>query len=141
MVRPAGVTILAVLGFLGAAFSLMAGMMIFAGGAMVSRMSGTPLGMMAGVGGVIIATACVIFAVFYIIMSIGLLKLQNWARMILIVLLFLGLLSSAFGLLLALAHFHMFFFFWRAIIAAVQVWILLYLFQPNVKQAFGTTGF
>jgi hypothetical protein len=141
MERPAGVTILAVLGFLGAAFALMGGMTIFAGGAMVSRMSGTPLGMMAGVGGAMIATAFLIFAVFYVIISVGLLKLQNWARIILIVLVILGLASSAFGLLGAVAHFHVFLFFWRAIFAAIQVWILVYLFQPNVKTAFGTTGF
>lgn len=52
----------------------------------------------------------------------------------------LGLASSAFGLLDAVAHFHTL-FFWRAIFAAIQVWILVYLFQPNVKTAFGTTGF
>jgi hypothetical protein len=141
MERPTGVTILAVLGFAGAAFALMAGMMIFVGGAMVSRMANAPVGMLAGVGGAILATGFVIFTVFYIIISIGLLKLQNWARIILIVLLFLGLLSSALGLLFALSHFHVFLLFWRAIIAALQVWILWYLFQPNIKQAFGTTGF
>jgi uncharacterized membrane protein (DUF2068 family) len=141
MERPVGVTILAVLGFLGAAFTLMAGLAIFAGGAMISRMAGTPVGMLAGIGGAIIAATFLVFAVLYVIVSVGLLKLQNWARVILIVLIFLGLLSSAFGLLTALMHIHMFLFFWRAIIAAIQVWILLYLFKPHVKQAFGTTGF
>lgn len=31
-------------------------------------------------------------------------------------------------------------FFRRIIIAAIQVWILIYLLQPHVKQAFGATG-
>jgi hypothetical protein len=141
MQRPAGITVLAVLGFLGAALALMGGTMIFAGGAIVSRLASTPIGMVAGVGGAIIATGFIIFAVFYIIISVGLLKLQNWARIILMVLVFLGVLSSALGLLQALAHLHVFLLFFRAMIAAIQVWVLVYLFQPHVKAAFRTTGF
>jgi hypothetical protein len=40
--------------------------------------------------------------------------------------------------------FGMFFFmlfFRRIVIAAIQVWIVIYLLKPHVKQAFGATGF
>jgi len=29
----------------------------------------------------------------------------------------------------------------RFIVLALQIWILVYLFKPHVKQAFGATGF
>jgi len=38
-------------------------------------------------------------------------------------------------------HLHVILLFWRAIFLALNVWIIVYLLQPNVKQAFGATGF
>jgi hypothetical protein len=141
MQRPAGVTILAVLGFVGAACLAMFGLIALLGGAMFSRMANRPFGVMAGIGGAMIGAVILFFAALYLITSIGLLSLQNWARILLVILVGLSLVSSAFGLLGALAHFRIFLFFWRAIFAAIEVWILMYLFQPNVKQAFGATSF
>jgi hypothetical protein len=141
MQRPTGVTILAVLGFLGAACLGMFGLIALLGGAMFSRMANRPFGVMAGIGGAMIGAVILFFAALYLVTSIGLLNLQNWARILLVILIGLGLVSSAFGLLGALAHFRIFLFFWRAIVAAIEVWILMYLFQPNVKQAFGATSF
>jgi hypothetical protein len=141
MQRPIGVTILAVLGFVGAATLFAAGLMLCLGGAMLSRMANRPMGMMLGMGGAVVGAFVLFLAGLYLVTSIGLLSLQNWARILLVILIALSLVSSAFGLLGALAHFRIFLFFWRAIFAAIEVWILMYLFQPNVKQAFGATSF
>jgi hypothetical protein len=51
---------------------------------------------------------------------------------------------AGLGLLDAIAHLHMVFFFGalvrRAIVVGTDVWILIYLFQADVKQAFAATG-
>jgi hypothetical protein len=40
-----------------------------------------------------------------------------------------------------LAHVMVFALVVRVITLAIQIWILLYLFKPHVKQAFGATSF
>jgi hypothetical protein len=145
MNRPTGITVIAILGFCGAALLLLVGLFISLGGAMFSRMAHTPIGMMAGMGGALVGVTLLVFAGLGIATGIGLLKLQNWARILTIVMAGMTLLVAALGLLDAMAHVHMIFFFGalmrRVITMAVDVWILIYLFQPDVKQAFGATGF
>jgi hypothetical protein len=145
MKRPAGVTIIAILGFFGAALLLVVELSICMGGAMVSRMAHTPMGLVAGMGGTLAGVTLLGFAALGIVTGIGLLKLQNWARILTIADAGVGLLVAGLGLLDAVAHLHMIFFFGalvrRAIMVAIDVWILIYLFQPDVKQAFGATGF
>ncbi|MFZ0981629.1 MAG: hypothetical protein WAN23_19665 [Candidatus Acidiferrales bacterium] len=71
-------------------------------------------------------------------------KLKNWARIITIVLTGIGLLGSVLSIISPFGHMHIFLFVFlirRLILAAIYAWILWYLFQPNVKQAFGATGF
>jgi hypothetical protein len=144
--RPTGVTILAVLAFVGAGFLVLAALAMFLGGAMLSNMmtarpmAGTVLGFGAAFLGVIFLG----FAALDIVVGTGLLKLQNWARIVTIVLTGLALLSSVLSIFSPLAHMHVFFFVFlvrQLIAAAIEVWILVYLFKPHVKQAFGTTGF
>jgi hypothetical protein len=145
MKRPTGVTIIAILGFFGAALLLVAGLAICMGGAMVSRMAHTPMGLMAGMGGALVGVTLLAFAALGIATGVGLLKLQNWARILTIVVAGMTLLVAGLGLLDAMAHVHMIFFFGalmrRMITMAIGVWILIYLFQPDVKQAFGATAF
>lgn len=141
MERPAGVTFLALLAFFGAVILALGGLVMCLGGAMMSRMALQPgMRMVAGLGGAIIGLMLLGVAAVYVVMGIGLWKLQNWARILTIVLAGLGVLFFGMGMLLALVHFHVFFFFWRAIFLALNVWIIVYLLQPNVKQAFGATA-
>ena len=95
----------------------------------------------AGIGGAVVGVVLLGVAVLYVALGIGLWKLLNWARILLIVLCGLGVVFNALGLLSSLVHFHPVLVFWRAIIVAVDLWIALYLLKPHVKQAFGTTGF
>ena len=142
MERPAGVTILAVVAFILGGFSAMAALGMALGGAVLSRMaSGGGLGMLASLGGAVLGAIFFGFAAIYIVDAVGLLKLANWARILTVVLVALHLLRSAFGLLRAVAHVHPIGLFFTLVFAAVDVWILVYLFKPDVKQAFGATSF
>jgi hypothetical protein len=142
MERPTGVTILAVLGFIGAGMLVVAALVVLLGGAVVANLATAPqFGMLAGIGGAIFAVAFFIGAAFYIVGGIGLWKLQNWARILVIVLCGLGVLINGLGVLTALVHLHVLNVLVRAIVAAIDGWIAIYLLKPHVKQAFGATGF
>lgn len=138
MNRPVGVTILAVLAFFFGGLLALGALLAFLGGAIVSHLTTSGgLKMLAGVGSAIIGVILLGFAIVYLVDGIGLLKLANWARILTIILVALSVLHVLFRW----AHFGMFFhpfmLIWSAIILAIDIWILVYLFKPDVKQAFG----
>jgi hypothetical protein len=141
MNRPTGVTIIAVLSFLGAFVLAVIAFGFLAGGALIASMGMTLPVSLVGIG--VVVAACFFFAlgILYVFNGIGLLKLQNWARILTIVLVGLGLLSAALGILSGLFHFRTLLMLREICVAAIDLWILSYLFKPHVKQAFGTTGF
>jgi hypothetical protein len=142
MERPTGVTVLAVVAFIFGAFFALGGLGMLLGGAVLSRMATNGgLGMLAGVGGAIIGVVLFGFAVVYIVDAMGLLKVANWARILTIILVGLSLLRSTFGMMRSLGHLNPIAICFTLIIAAIDVWILVYLFKPDVKQAFGATSF
>jgi uncharacterized membrane protein (DUF2068 family) len=144
MQRPTGVTILAVLAFIGAGLLVVGALFGLLGGMLVSTMSASRMGMMAGVGAAVLAVLLLIFAAVDVVVGVGLWKLKNWARILTIVLTGIAFLGSVLSILNPFAHMHIFFFVFlirRLVLAAIYAWILWYLFQPNVKQAFGATGF
>ncbi|HXQ26477.1 MAG TPA: hypothetical protein VN822_08745 [Candidatus Acidoferrales bacterium] len=141
MERPTGVSILAILAFIGSGCVALAGLMFLLGGAMMSSMGAFPrFGMMAGMGSAILGIVCLGFAALYLVVGLGLWKLQSWGRVLTIVLAALGLLVNGFGILGPLMSFHVIFLIWRAAVLGLDVWVLVYLFQPHVKQAFGATS-
>ncbi|MCH6553161.1 MAG: hypothetical protein IH789_04155 [Acidobacteria bacterium] len=144
MDRPTGVTILAVLHFFGAAAYIFAALGLFAlgaGGAMTAaempELDGA-VAFLLGLGAVL-GFILLIFGVLSLALGIGLLKLRNWARVITIVLVGLGLLLSALSLLGSLLSFEIGSFIGDAIFVALQGWMLHYLLQPHVKDAFGVS--
>ncbi|MBZ5694224.1 MAG: hypothetical protein LAN36_02560 [Acidobacteriia bacterium] len=141
MERPTGVTILAILAFIATGCAALVGLMFLLGGAMMSSMGAFPrFGMMAGMGSAILGVVCLGLAALYLVAGLGLWKLQEWARILTIVLAGLGLLVNGFGILGPLMSFHIMFLLWRAVVLGLDVWVLVYLFQPHVKKAFGATG-
>jgi len=144
MERPAGVTIIAVLGLIGAGILALWGVLICLGGTMFSHMEYTRWGMVAGIGAATVGIVFLGIAALYTVVSIGLLKLQNWARLLAIGLTALTLLFGLLGLGDAVLHLRMMFFFGmfvrRLIVIALDIWILVYLSQSDVKKAFGAAG-
>jgi uncharacterized membrane protein (DUF2068 family) len=142
MQRPTGVTILAVLEFLGAACLLMLGLLAFASGAFIAQILAKAPGMGALAGGAVavVGVVCLLFAALYGVTGYGLLALQNWGRIITMVLVALGAIFGLLGLVTSVSHMAstgMGMVIWQLIWLAIYVWILMYLNKPDVKKAFG----
>ena len=138
MERPTGVTILAVLMIIGAVFLFLGALaFLFMGAAMHTRAMSSGMSMifagLGAAGGVIL----LILAILYVVVAVGMIKLQNWARIVTIVLIALGLVSAAMGLFSSLVHFSIGLLIWQLFWCGIDVWIILYLLKPHVKQAFG----
>src|SRR5579864_6566619 len=141
MARPTGVTILAVLSFLAAGLCLLAaaGMFLIGSSAGLAAMAGRggsmggPLAAMGAFAGI----ACLILAALCLVNGIGLLKLRGWARLLTILLTLLGIVFEVMGIVRAMAPMMMVLIVWDLILIAIDAWILMYLFKPHVKAAFG----
>lgn len=146
MDRPLGVTILAVLNFIGAVLLVIGGLLFMLGMGMAGAAAGRggEVGGMAGMGFLMAlgAVAGVIFIVFGVIggaIGIGLWKLKNWARIVTIVLTAISLLMGLAGLAMSLVSFDVFRLVFQLIFIGIYAWILWYMFQPHVKDAFGAS--
>ena len=144
MDRPTGVTVLAVLNFLGAGLYALLAVLFFligAGGAasgMMSEMGGGAAAFLLGLGAAV-GVILLIFAAIGLAIGIGIWKLRNWARIVTIVLVGLSLLLGVIGLLGSLISFELGSLIFQAIFVALYAWIIWYLFQPHVKDAFGVS--
>lgn len=141
MGRPVGVTILAILNFIGAAFCLLGGIGMILGGGFIASMlsqgqsSAGAAGILAGLGaaaGVFIIIVGGISA----LVGFGLWKLKEWARVVSIVLYGISAALQLLGLLGSLAHFNAFAMIWSVFWIAVDAFIIWYLLKPEVKAAF-----
>jgi hypothetical protein len=143
MERPTGVTILAVLYFIGTAILGICGLLFIVGGSMLSGLaqSGGPGSAIFAAGGAVVGAVFFVLALLELAIGIGFIKLQNWARVVAIVFTGIAILFGVLGMFGMLAHVMVFALMIRLITLAIQIWILVYLFKPHVKQAFGATGF
>jgi hypothetical protein len=143
MERPTGVTILAVLYFLGAAVLGLVGLGFIVGGSALAAMakSGGPGAAIFAAGGAIVGLFFLVIAAVDLALGIGFIKLQNWARVIAIVFTAIGLLFGLFGLLNVVMHMMVFQMVFQLLVLGLEVWIVTYLFKPEVKQAFGAASF
>lgn len=139
MPRPTGVTVIAVLDFVGAGFCVLAGLGMMLGGGFIATMMNQQQGAGAGVLAAIGAAAGVLLlfcAAIAAVLGWGLLKLMNWARIVTIVFAALGAVLGLFGLFAVVAHFAPIGIFWALCRLAINGWIIWYLLQPHVKAAF-----
>ena len=143
MERPTGVTILAVLYFLGTALLGLFGLLFIVGGSMLSGLAhaGGPGSALLLMGGAVVGAIFIVLALVELALGIGFIKLQNWARVVAIIFTGIGVLFGVLGMFSLLAHMMVLVMMFRLIVLAIEVWILVYLFQPHVKQAFGATSF
>jgi hypothetical protein len=140
MGRPTGVTIIAVLDFIGAGFCVLAGLGMMLGGGFIATMMSQQSGAAgAGLMGAIGAAAGIFFLICAAIAGLlgwGLLKLKEWARIVTIIFAALGALGAVLGLFAVLGHFVVIGIFWALVRLAINGLIIWYLLQPQVKAAF-----
>jgi len=143
MERPTGVTILAVLYFIGTAVLGLCGLLFIVGGSMLSGMArnGGPGSALFAAGGAVIGGVFLVCALIDLVLGIGFIKLQNWARVVAIVFTAIGVLFGVLGLVNMATHMMVFRLAFQLIVLALEIWIVVYLFKPHVKQAFGASGF
>jgi hypothetical protein len=154
MQRPIGVTILAIAMFLAIPYLLVAAIALTGGGAFLS---GTPILLLSYVNmfadwpshavflfflqfpSALHTVAAVTFyccvMIMYLTIGVGLLLLQNWSRLLVAGLAILNLTTAIIGF--AGGHFLL---FRQSILSiAIEVAVLVYLFRPELKEAFGTS--
>lgn len=145
MNRPTGVTILAILAFIGTACLAILGLLSFVGGAFIGAMIGGAAQQHgagaagAGFGAMLGAFVGIFFlfaAVLDLCCGIGLWRLKEWGRILTIVLCGVAVVLGAVGLLTSMLHFNMILMMWRVFWLAIDVLIIWYLTQPQVKAAF-----
>jgi hypothetical protein len=143
MNRPTGVTVIAILDFLGAGLSILGGLGLMLGGGFIATLinqqggqgSAGAAGILAGIGAAV-GVFCLIIAAIEIVLAVGLLKLKEWARIVTIVLTAIFGALGLLGLLGSFIHFNLFATAIRICILAVQAFIIMYLLKPEVKAAF-----
>lgn len=139
--RPTGVTLIAIYHYLGAVIlALLALAMVVGGtflGAMFGRGAGMPmggsLGFMVGIFGAII---CLFGAAISGAAGYGVWALREWGRILCIVLAVLALLFSLPGLFTLMLHFGLFLGGFRLMRIVIEVLIIWYLTQPQVRALF-----
>jgi hypothetical protein len=143
MGRPVGVTVIAVLYFLGAVLCVLGGIGMMLGGGFMATLINQSGGQGAGAGagifaalGAAVGIVLLVVAAIAVLVGWGLFKLKNWARIVAIVFAVLGVLGALFGLLGAFSHFGGIILLWTVIRLAINGWIIWYLLQPNVSAAF-----
>jgi len=137
MERPTGVTILAVLCFVFAGLALLAALaLMFMGGMLAQMVESSGMGPMLASAGAFVGVAALIGAALYFLVGFGLWKLKNWGRILAIVFVALGLVSAALGLFSTLSPFQAGVFAWQLFVCLLDIWIIMYLLKPHVKQAF-----
>jgi hypothetical protein len=144
MGRPTGVTLIAVLYFIAAAFCVLGGIGMMLGGGFIAAMinqaggqgAGAGAGILAGLGAAI-GIVFLVIAAIQILVAVGLLKLKEWARIVGIVFSAIGGILQLLGVLGSLAHFTIGGFVWNAFWLGIDALIIWYLLKPDVKAAFG----
>lgn len=120
-----GITVLSVLGYIGSVFTLLAGLFMLFGGSfiasMVTKYAAMPDGSLVGMGLVAAGILFIACAVLDFFVARGMWKGQNWARILVLILLALSALSALFSLSLV-----------DLIIDAILIWYLGF-YKPAVS--------
>ncbi len=143
MERPVGVTVLAVLEFISAGFLILLGLLLIVGMSVLGAMGGggEGSGVMAVLGtlGAVAGVVVMILSVIPLAVGIGLWKLKNWARIVVIVFSILGLVSNLFGVIGGVSTGEMVSLSSGVIGLGINILVIWYMLQAHVKQAFGAS--
>lgn len=131
--RPLGVLILAILNFLVAAVAVGMAAAMFTHGA-VLRFPAVQRVLAAIGGGVwgFLGTSILLA----LIMGVGLWRMKDWGRLLMVIFSIFGLITGAAMLLAQLTHFVPALVFLRAATVVIYLVILRYLLRPEIKAAF-----
>jgi hypothetical protein len=133
--RPAGITVIGTLGAVLRALMLAGGVFLLIVGATANTEKTWGLNFFLGAFAIIM----IIVSIPSLVTSIGLLRLKTWARVLAIGGSALGVFAVVTGLKLLPSSPYIGLFL--ALRSGFDVWILIYLLKPEVKQAFGATSF
>ncbi|HEX7288606.1 MAG TPA: hypothetical protein VF532_20645 [Candidatus Angelobacter sp.] len=144
MNRPTGVSVIAVLCFVGAAFCIIGGIGLIAGGGFLANMmsqqaEGAGMASLVASMGAAIGVIILVFAALYGFVGWGLWTLREWARIVTIVLTAIGAVFQLPGLFSSLLHFRIGAFIWIACWLAIYAAIIWYLLKPEVKGVFASS--
>lgn len=135
MQKPTGVVILAILSWIFAAFLLIPALALLLGSSFIAAMIGNQFGPIAAFAGVIGGAIFLFIALVTAVIAWGLWTLQEWARILTIILQGIGLAVSILALF-ALAFFHPIGMIFRLVRITIHGLIIWYLMQPEVVAAF-----
>ena len=136
--RPPGVTILALFCFIvGGSFVF--GMRFF-GSWLSHPVAGFLINPIAGIVVIVGLVVALVQAGLFIVLGIGLLKMQNWARVSLILLSLIVLTFAVLGLVGSVMHVAVSSLASLVVVIAIAAWMLVYLSKPRVKETFGATS-
>lgn len=139
MSRPTGVLLITIWECIGVFFTAVFGAIMLAGGGFIATMLGPEqraLATMIGTVGVAAGIFCLILAAVWGFVTYGFWNLKNWARVVVLVFAILGACMNGLGLLNNLLHMRIGLVLWSAIWTGLNVWIAIYLTQPEAKTAF-----
>lgn len=126
MNRPTGVTVLAILAFIGGCITLMGGLLLSLMGGAIGAMGGPVFAAIGAFAGIIF----LVLGALYFVVGFGLWTLKSWAWMLAVILAGIGL---ALNLLQALSG-EIVGGTFGLIVNGVVLW---YMTRPHVKAAFG----
>ncbi len=139
MQRPTGVTVIAVLAFVQAGFTALAGsiLLVF----FTDRKGGPQMGLEILL---LLIVVVLLFTLLYAVAGFGMWRLRKWGRLLTMAFSVISVLFALAGVLTQNRRLQtgdpqlqvFFVLLW----ISVNVWILYYLTRPHVKQAFGATG-
>ena len=113
---------------------------LFVGGKVISMLGGTDAVLLPRTGfliGVVGGTIFLASALLHVLAGYGVWSMQNWGRVLAIILAVISLLFALPGLLLTAMMMHVFFGGSRILRIVISVLIIWYLLKPEVKGLFG----
>lgn len=138
MQRPGGITVLAFAMFTAAAALLVMSYFCFSVGAVIGEVVRTPgLPIFRILGAAVVGIILLVLAFLCAGAGVGLWGMRSWGRALSVLLVVLGVVVSVVGIAAGLVYPQMMLVIHRIIAVGVELLILWYLVQPEVKQGFG----
>ena len=139
MKRPLGITALALVMIgAGIAFGVAGGEFFIMGtrGAISAGVDNKALALVFAGLGAAAGVIFLLFGVFHILLAVGLLQLQDLARILSILLFGLSAAGAAVGLIVTMIRFNRIVLAWDLLVMAADIGFIWYLQRPQVKIAF-----